>query len=108
MGRCQEILPMQKILVVDDDPANAIILVKLLQHCGYDAKFELTGDAALKTAAVWGPDIVFVDLAMPGLNGYEIGEQLKKHRSNGRPRVVCITGYARGQGHGDDSIFDDY
>src|SRR5438105_15730818 len=99
---------MPKILVVDDDPANAIILVKLLQHCGYDAKFELTGDAALKTAAVFEPDIVFVDLALPGLNGYEIAEQLKKHASSGRPKVISLTGYARGQGHGDDSIFDDY
>jgi hypothetical protein len=47
---------VKKILVVDDDESNAFVLAKLLQHCGYDAVFELSGEAALKTAAAFEPE----------------------------------------------------
>src|SRR5437762_3523410 len=99
---------MQKILIVDDDQANAVVLAKLLERCGYLARFELTGEAALKTAAEFEPDIVFVDLAMPDMNGYEVARQLKQQSSNGTPKVISLTGMARGHGHGDDAIFDQY
>jgi CheY-like chemotaxis protein len=51
---------VQKILVVDDDEAIAAILAKLLQHCGCDARFELSGESVLKTAAAFEADVVFI------------------------------------------------
>jgi CheY-like chemotaxis protein len=93
---------------VDDDESNAFILAKLLQHCGYEAVFELSGEAALKTAAAFEPDVVFMDLAMPDMSGYELARQLRQRGSDGKPRLVSLTGSDRGQGDGDDSVFDDY
>jgi len=98
---------VRKILVVDKE-STAVILVKLLQHCGYDAVFEPTGEAALKTAAVFEPDVIFIDLIMPDMSGYDIAQKLRFHRSNGKPKLISLTGYVRGQGQGDDSVFDDY
>lgn len=100
--------PVKKILVVDDDESNAFVLAKLLQHCGYDAVFELSGEAALKTAAAFEPDVVFMDLAMPDMSGYELARQLRQRGSDGKPRLVSLSGSDRGQGDGDDSVFDDY
>jgi CheY-like chemotaxis protein len=99
---------MKRILIVDDDQANARVLALLLERYGYEAVFELDGAAALKTAAAFKPDVVFIDLAMPAMNGYELAKQLRQQASDSSPKLVSLTGVPRGFGHGDDSVFEEY
>jgi len=93
---------------VDDSKDCALILTKLLERCGYLVAFELSGKDALETAALIKPDVILVDLAMPDMDGYQLAQKLRKEAIDGKPKLVSLTGYPRGKGNGDDSIFDDY
>ena len=61
----------EKILAVDDDPNNVTILQELLED-DYDLKFATTGEQALEIVQGFQPDIVLVDIMMPGMDGYQV------------------------------------
>lgn len=65
------------IMVVDDVPANLELLGDLLGKCGYRVLSFTSGDLALAAAAKSLPDLILLDINMPGLNGYEVCERLK-------------------------------
>jgi len=94
--------------VADDDYASAIILVQLLRRAGYEAQYGLTAEAVLQVADEFDPDVVFVDLIMPDMSGYELAQRIRSCKNGARPKIVSLTGMPRGHGHGDDSIFDEY
>lgn len=66
-----------QILVVDDTPANLLLLTELLQKQGYDTRPVPNGETALKVAQYDPPDLILLDINMPGLNGFEVCERLK-------------------------------
>ena len=65
------------ILVVDDTPANVLLLVMILTERGYNARSVLSGALALEAARIEPPDLILLDIAMPGMSGYEVCIQLK-------------------------------
>ena len=65
------------ILIVDDTPANVLLLVKMLTRQGYQTKAVLSGKLALEAARQEQPDLILLDINMPEMNGYELCEQLK-------------------------------
>ncbi len=69
--------PVPSILVVDDTTANLRLLSELLQKQGYNARPVPNGALALKAAQHDPPDLVLLDINMPGINGYEVCQQLK-------------------------------
>lgn len=66
-----------QVLVVDDTPANLKLLDALLRKKGYQARLFPRGELALKAAAVVVPDLVLLDVMMPGMDGYEVCRRLK-------------------------------
>jgi DNA-binding response OmpR family regulator len=66
-----------RILVVEDDPRTSASVALYLRHAGYDVRQEADGRAALDTAAVWTPDLVVLDLMLPGLDGLEVCRTLR-------------------------------
>lgn len=66
-----------KILVVDDTPANVLLLVRMLTERGYDPCPVLSGELALQSARAEPPDLILLDVTMPGMNGYEVCAHLK-------------------------------
>lgn len=66
------------ILVVDDTPANLQLLTGMLKERGYRARAALNGDLALQAARHSAPDLILLDINMPGLSGYEVAEMLKQ------------------------------
>ena len=71
------IAPPAKILVVDDTPANVKLLVDVLGVSGYTAMAATNGEDALAQIASDPPDLVLLDIMMPGLSGYEVCQQLR-------------------------------
>lgn len=65
------------ILIVDDTPNNLRLLSELLKKHHYRLRKAITGELALETARLCPPDLILLDIMMPGLDGYEVCRQLK-------------------------------
>jgi signal transduction histidine kinase len=65
------------ILIVDDSPANVLLLVRMLTERGYHPQPVLSGALALQAARADPPDLILLDINMPGMNGYEVCQRLK-------------------------------
>jgi len=68
-----------KILIVDDSTANNILLENLFDSHGYDCYSVLESDSVLETIHTYNPDIILLDIMMPGLTGFDILKLMKKH-----------------------------
>ena len=67
------------VLVVDDYRDSADALAWLLQSIGHDARAAYDGPSALLAAEQHSPDVIFQDLGMPHMTGYEIARRLRQH-----------------------------
>ena len=86
----------QRILIAEDHQSLAESLVALLTGRGYQAEFVADGIAALRAIAAAPPDLLILDLNLPGLHGGELLRKLRQSpRTNGLP-VVIITGAYKG------------
>lgn len=74
----QHVGASRRLLVVDDYRLGAEAVAASLSLIGYDARFVLDGQAALQTVAVWVPDIVVLDINMPGMDGFRVARQLRQ------------------------------
>ena len=79
-----------KVLVVDDVKANINLLVEALKS-DYKLGFALNGEAALKYARSQTPDIILLDIMMPGMDGYEVCRRLKANPATREIPVLFIT-----------------
>jgi CheY-like chemotaxis protein len=82
------------ILVVDDCPDNRDSLALLVRCLGYDVQTAADGSAALRMAQEIPPDVVLLDIGMPGMHGYELARRLRALAHLRRPLLVAVTGYA--------------
>ena len=79
------------ILIVDDTPANLLLLVRMLTQRGYKPRTVLSGKLALEAARAEPPDLILLDIAMPEMNGYEVCEQLKADEALKEIPVIFIS-----------------
>jgi CheY-like chemotaxis protein len=85
-----------RILVVDDNRDAADTLVRLLAALGYEAKALYDGQAAIEHAAEFQPDMAFIDIGMPKLDGYEVVKQIRQQRGAHHVILVAHTGWSGG------------
>ncbi len=86
----QELAGM-KILIVDDTPANVDVLRKILTHHGFNISMAPSGEIALKIVSKIQPDLIVLDVMMPGINGFETCQKLKSDKSTQDIPVIFIT-----------------
>lgn len=79
------------ILIVDDDPINLMILSKILTKSGYKTLTASDGFEALQMSEQEKPDIVLLDIMMPGMNGYEVCRRLKENINLNTISVIFIS-----------------
>lgn len=85
----------RRILVVDDNFDSAESLTMLLQMDGHDVRMASDGQAALDAARSFDPQIVLLDIGLPGMDGYEVAGRLRELPGGARTVVVAVTGYGR-------------
>jgi DNA-binding response OmpR family regulator len=82
---------MPKALIVEDEPEANELLAMLVQLRGYQTDSAYTGGEALEKAEQGQPDIVFLDLMLPDINGYDVCRHLKASRDTSSIPVVMVT-----------------
>lgn len=83
-------LSVFKVMIVDDVEANIDVLVNTLGEL-YDVRVAMDGESALEDIMEDPPDLVLLDIVMPGLNGYEVCENLKSHNLTKGIPVIFLT-----------------
>src|SRR5262249_10834094 len=83
-----------RVLVVDDNRNSAETLAALLQEDGADVRVALDGGAALLTLRNWAPSAALLDIAMPGLDGYEIARRVRADVRTCETLLVAISGWS--------------
>ncbi len=84
-----------RVLVVDDYPDTRRSLRLLLGSWGYGCREATDGPHALREAEAYRPDVVILDIALPGMDGYEVARQLQRLPNFERPLLVALTGHTR-------------
>ncbi len=82
----------RRVLVVDDDVDAAEMLSQALQAAGHDVRHVHDGTSALLTAAQFQPDVVLLDLGLPGMDGLEVARRLRAFPQLAAVRIVALTG----------------
>jgi CheY-like chemotaxis protein len=86
----------KKVLVVDDDQPLCKMAAIALQEGGYRTFMAFTGGDALKIYKAELPDVVVLDIAMPGMNGFEVVSEIRKMEPPDKHTIIVImTAYAR-------------
>jgi two-component system, sensor histidine kinase len=83
--------PGVRVLVVDDHPDSAEGMARLLSRYGHEVDVALDGKIALQRARAKQPDVVLLDICMPGMSGYEVASQLRAMFQN-KVQLVATTG----------------
>jgi DNA-binding response OmpR family regulator len=81
----------EDILIVDDTLANLRMLSRILAESGYKTKPVTSGEQALAAAQAMPPDIILLDIMMPGMDGYEVCAQLKINERTKNIPVIFIS-----------------
>ena len=79
-----------RVLIVDDEPTITETLVEILNGEGFDSISAPTGEAALASARSFSPEVIISDVVMPGMNGVELGIQLRTLLP--RCRIILFSG----------------
>jgi CheY-like chemotaxis protein len=84
-----------RVLLVDDSEDMIFATSMLLERSGHDVRTACDGPSAVQTAIDYRPDVVLLDIGLPGLNGYEVAKQLRQHPVLKNVVLVAITGYGQ-------------
>lgn len=83
--------PRYKILIVDDRSTNRLLLIKLLQPLGFDLKEAINGQEAIEISEEWQPHLIWMDMRMPVMNGYEATQKIKSTTKGNATAIIALT-----------------
>jgi CheY-like chemotaxis protein len=84
-----------RVLVVDDQPDVADAVAMLVESVGHDAHAVYDGATALAASREQRPHVMFVDVGMPGMTGYDLARQIRRDPALSKIHLVALTGYGR-------------
>lgn len=85
-------MPVKKILVIDDSPTERFFVVDMLTKKGYQCVTAENGEEGIAKAKVEKPDLILMDVVMPGLNGYQATRTLTRDDdTKDIPVIICTT-----------------
>jgi CheY-like chemotaxis protein len=94
-----EIAPGLRVLVVEDNVDAASSLARLLHSAGCTTQVAHDGSSAVQTALEFRPDVVLLDIGLPGIDGYGVAQRLCKAPELSSTRLIAISGYGQEQDH---------
>jgi signal transduction histidine kinase/DNA-binding response OmpR family regulator len=86
--------PTYRILVVDDNQANRKLLVKLLGLVGFETRSANNGKEAIALWGAWQPHLIWMDMRMPVMDGYEATRYIKQHSQTAKTVIIALTASA--------------
>lgn len=86
---------MKKILIVDDEPALRLLITATLEDEGYELFEAEDGISGLEIACTHIPDLIILDVMMPGITGFEVCKKLKHYSKTSGIKILLLT--AKGQ-----------
>ncbi|MCP8690072.1 response regulator transcription factor [Marinobacterium sedimentorum] len=86
---------MTLVLVVDDEPNIVLSLEFLMQQAGFEVITANDGETALQRVAEQRPDLILLDISLPGLSGFEVLERLRAQPEHARLPIIMLTAHGR-------------
>ena len=84
-----------RVLVVDDNEDTVLSFSLLLAESGHDVQAARDGPTAVQAAIEFRPDVLLLDIGLPGLNGYEVAKRIRKEPGLKNVMLVALTGYGQ-------------
>jgi signal transduction histidine kinase/PleD family two-component response regulator len=85
----------RRVLVVEDQPALSHVTVALLKKLGHEVRSAADGPEALLAVREYNPEVVLLDIGLPGMDGYEVARCLRSEMGAAAPMLVAMTGYSQ-------------
>ena len=82
---------MLRVLIIDDSPTEVYKLTTILEKNGYSVDVAETGEQGLEMAKMSPPDLILMDVVMPGLNGFQATRQLSRSKETANVPVVIVS-----------------
>lgn len=85
-------MPIKKVLVVDDSPTERFYLVDILQRHGFATDTAVDGEEGMAKAKAGRPDLILMDVVMPGVNGFQVTRMLARDaETKDIPVIMCTS-----------------
>lgn len=85
---------MVKVLVIEDNEKNRYLISFILKGEGFEVIEAITGEEGVEMAVRETPDLVLMDIQLPGIDGYEATRRIRDSPANGNIPIVALTSYA--------------
>jgi signal transduction histidine kinase/DNA-binding response OmpR family regulator len=84
-----------RILLVDDNVDSAQTMATLLRMEGHETDVVYDGESALERALTMAPDVIFLDIGLPGISGFQVARELRAKPQTCRTTLIAVTGYGQ-------------
>ena len=84
-----------RVLIIEDVPDAAESMKVLVETLGHEAACAFDGETGLLAAASFRPDVIFLDLGLPGISGYDAAEAIRAQTVGAPIRIIALTGWAQ-------------
>ncbi len=85
----------KRILIVDDEPNIVVPLEFLMEQNDFDVQTAETGEKALDLITNWKPDLILLDIMLPGMDGYEVCQKIRQENELKQTKIVFLSAMAR-------------
>lgn len=85
---------MKKVLVVEDNENNLYLITFILEKAGYQVVAAKTGEAGVEMALAERPDLILMDIQLPGIDGLETTRRIRASKVDGDVPIIALTSYA--------------
>jgi len=83
-----------RVLVIEDNAQNMYLMKFLLEQNGFAILQAMDGPAGIAQAKEHAPDLILLDIQLPGMNGYQVAEALTRPDSGNKAPIIAVTSYA--------------
>ncbi len=84
-------MSMAKVMIVDDSPTEVHVLTTMLTKNGHEVVVATSGEDGVETAKIEMPDLILMDVVMPGMNGFQATRQISKNAETSSIPVIMVT-----------------